>query len=92
VEGEACASGRPLKCGNGPSVLGSITCRKGHFVTPPAPLLPKIPIGVDVFVAEPSVLIFVLEVFQWTGCHVAAKIRIILYLYLLHIFHDALLL
>ena len=47
--------------------------------------------GVDVLVAEPPASIVILEEFQWTGRHVAAKLRVVIHSCFVPVFHDALL-
>ena len=46
---------------------------------------------IDVLVAEPPASVFILEEFQWTGRHVAAKLRVVIHSCFVPVFHDALL-
>jgi hypothetical protein len=36
-------------------------CRKGHLIAPPATLRPELPGGIDLFVTEPPISLFVLD-------------------------------
>jgi hypothetical protein len=64
---------------------------KGHFVTPPTALLPKVPIRVNPFVAEPSVPVIVPKIFDGARWRMTVKIGVVLYLYVIIAFHGNLL-
>jgi hypothetical protein len=66
-------------------------CGKGHFIATPATLLPKVLKRLNVFIAEPSVPVRVLKIFDGAGWRMTAKIGIVVYSYLCVAFHDNLL-
>ena len=69
----------------------SSACGKGHFITTPTALPPKVSSRVNLFVAEPSIPVLVLEIFDGPGWRMTAKISIVVYSYLCVAFHDNLL-
>ena len=57
----------------------SAACGKGHFITAPATLLPKVSIRVNLLVAEPSVPALVLNIFDGAGWGMTVKISVVFY-------------
>ena len=69
----------------------SAACREGHFITTPAALLTKVLKRVCLFIAEPSVPVRILYVFDGAGWYMVVKIGIVVYSTLCVAFHDNLL-
>jgi hypothetical protein len=69
----------------------SAACRKGHFIATPAALLTKVLKRINPFIAEPSVPVPVLKIFDGAGWRMSVKIGIVVYSYLCVVFHDNLL-
>jgi hypothetical protein len=69
----------------------SAACRKGHFIATPAALLTKVLKRINPFIAEPSVPVPVLKIFDGAGWRMSVKIGIVVYSYLCVAFHDNLL-
>jgi hypothetical protein len=66
-------------------------CGKGHFITPPTTLLTKVLKRINLFIAEPSIPIYVLKIFDGAGWRMTVKIGVVVYSYLCVAFHDNLL-
>jgi len=73
------------------SQVSSPACGKSHFIATPATLLTKVLKRINLFIAEPSIPVRVLKIFDGAGWRVTVKIGIVVYSYLCLAFHDNLL-